>query len=67
VNDANRHVTPGVDPQLCNCGVWPERHFSARRNGDLDANVSTDAEVMANFEGSAWQSEKHSSIAQRRL
>jgi hypothetical protein len=52
VHDANRHLMPGLDPQLCNCGVWPERHFSAQRNGDLDADrVSTSAEEMANFEG----------------
>src|SRR5690242_18455176 len=54
VHDANRYVMAGLDPQLCNCGVWPERHFSAERNGDLDADrVSTGAEEMANFEGSA--------------
>jgi hypothetical protein len=52
--DANRVVMPGLDPQVCHWGVWPERHFSAQRNGDLDADrVSTGAEEMANFEVSA--------------
>jgi hypothetical protein len=52
-HDANRHAMPGLDPQLCHCGVWRERHCSTQRNGDLDADrVSTRAEEMANFEGS---------------
>jgi hypothetical protein len=48
-----------LNPQLCNCGVWPESRFSAQRNGELDADrASTGAEEMANFEGSARQAEK---------